>query len=115
MPYFFVSDKRNTLAGVFYENYVAEEFVAKGIPLYYWTGKSTHEFEFIVFGNGALHVIDVKKGRGRTESLKEFREKNGNAVFVKISSNNFGFDKENNMITIPHYAVFALADVLSSN
>ncbi|MBR1639444.1 MAG: hypothetical protein IJ688_08670 [Treponema sp.] len=33
----------------------------------------------------------------------------GNCTAIKISSNNFGYNKENDILTIPHYAVFALA------
>lgn len=36
---FIAPDKENTLSGIFYENYVANELVAKGIGLYYWRGK----------------------------------------------------------------------------
>lgn len=105
---FYVKDKRNTLSGVFYENYVATELAAKGVPLYYWTGKASHEFEFVMLIDNTICALDVKKSRGGTESLKEFRNFNGNAKFVKISSNNFGFDEENNCMTIPHYAAFLL-------
>ena len=105
---FYVKDKRNTLSGVFYENYVATELAAKGVPLYYWTGKASHEFEFVMLIDNTICALDVKKSRGGTESLKEFRNSNGNAKFVKISSNNFGFDEENNIMTVPHYAAFLL-------
>lgn len=111
---FFVRDNRNTLSGIFYENYIADEFVAKGIPLYYWTGKSSHEFEFVVYSNDTIYAIDAKKGKRTTKSLDEFRNYNGNAVFVKVSSNNFGFNEENNSYTIPQYATFALAEYLKN-
>ena len=109
---FFVKDRRNTLSGVFYENYVACEFAAKEIPLYYWTGKQTHEFEFLVYSDGKIFPIDVKKKSGNMASLEEFRSINGNCQAIKISSNNFGYNKESNILTIPHYAVFLLAEDL---
>ncbi len=107
---FFVKERRNTLAGVFYENYTACEFAAKEIPLFYWTGKQTHEFEFLVQSKGKIYPIDVKKKNGNLGSLEEFRKINGNCTAIKISSNNFGYNKENDILTIPHYAVFALAE-----
>lgn len=109
---FFVREKRNTLSGVFYENYVACELAAKQIPLYYWTGKANHEFEFVVYSNEKLFVIDSKKTRGGVNSLKEFRNYNPNSSAIKISSNNFGYNSENDIFTIPHYAVFLLANDL---
>lgn len=107
---FFVKEKRNTLSGVFYENYSACEFAAKGIPLFYWTGKQTHEFEFILCKDGKIFPVDVKKKNGNLASLSEFRTINGKCRAIKISSANFGYNSENDILTIPHYAVFALAE-----
>lgn len=107
---FFVKDRRNTLSGVFYENYAACELAAKEIPLFYWTGKQTHEFEFVLYENGKLYPVDVKKKTGNLGSLEEFRSYNGKCTAIKISSNNFGYNAENDILTIPHYAVFCLAD-----
>jgi len=112
---FIAKDKRNSLAGVFYENYVADELAAKGIDLYYWTGKSHHEFEFIVPNRGRVVPIDVKKGSGTMNSLKAFRDHNPKELAIKVSSNNFGYDEENMILTIPHYAMFMLAQDLSED
>lgn len=111
---FFVKERRNTLAGVFYENFVACEFAAKELPLFYWTGKQTHEFEFIIYSSGKLYPIDVKKEKGNLASLEEFRQINGNCIAIKISANNFGYNKEKNILTIPHYATFLLAEDLKN-
>lgn len=111
---FFVKDRRNTLSGVFYENYVACELAAKEIPLFYWTGKQTHEFEFIIYSNGKLYPIDTKKEKGNLGSLADFRQNNGKCTAIKISSNNFGYNQENDILTIPHYAVFLLAEDLKN-
>lgn len=111
---FFVRERRNTLSGVFYENFVATEFAAKELPLFYWTGKQSHEFEFIIYSGGKLYPIDVKKEKGGLNSLMEFREHNGNCMAIKISANNLGYSKENNILTIPHYAVFMLAEDLKN-
>lgn len=110
---FFVKDRRNTLSGVFYENYVACELRSHELPLFYWTGKSTHEFEFITASGGKLYPIDVKKSKGGLNSLKEFRDYNGNCTAIKISGNNFGYSEENDILTIPHYAAFLLAEELA--
>ena len=110
---FFVKDNRNSLSGVFYESYVADEFFAKEIPLFYWTGKQGHEFEFIVENNSKIIPIDVKKNKGKLNSLIDFRNYNGKSLAIKISSNNFGYDKENDVLTIPLYMTFLLADDLA--
>lgn len=107
----FVSKEgRNELTGVFYESYVADELASKGIPLFYWTGKQQHEFEFIVDIAGDICPIDVKKNKGTLNSLKEFREHNKKTTAIKISSNQFGYNKENDILTIPFYMTFLLAN-----
>lgn len=112
---FFVKDKRNTLSGIFYENYVATELAAKDIPLFYWVGNNTNEFEFIVENNGKLLPIDVKKSGGKLNSLESFRKCNPKSTAIKISTNNFGYNQENDILTIPLYEVFLLADDLANN
>ena len=112
---FFTKDKMNTLSGVFYESYVADEFSCKGIPLYYWVGKNTNEFEFIVEHKGKILPIDVKKKNGKLNSLDGFRSFNAKSTAIKISSNNFGYDANNDILTIPLYEVFLLADDIINN
>ena len=112
---FFVKNKRNTLSGIFYENYVATELAAKDIPLFYWVGNNTNEFEFIVENNGKILPIDVKKSGGKLNSLESFRKSNPKSTAIKISTNNFGYNQENDILTIPLYEVFLLADDLANN
>lgn len=107
---FLFKENRDELSGVFYESYVADEFASKGIPLYYWTGKQQHEFEFIVDINGDICPIDVKKNKGSLNSLKDFREHNKKTTAIKISSNQLGYNEENDILTIPLYMAFLLAD-----
>ena len=38
---------------------------------------------------------------------------NGKCTAIKISGNNFGYNSEQDILTIPHYAVFALAQDLT--
>lgn len=112
---FFVRDRRNTLSGIFYENYVACELKSHELPLFYWTGKSTHEFEFITASGGKIYPIDVKKSKGGLNSLKEFRDYNGNCTAIKIASQNFGYNAEHDILTIPQYATFLLAEEIAQN
>ena len=112
---FFVKEKRNSLSGVFYENYVATEFASRDISLFYWTGGSSHEFEFIVENNGKILPIDVKRGSGKLNSLEAFRKSNPKSTAIKISTNNYGYNAENDILTIPLYEVFLLADDLANN
>jgi hypothetical protein len=100
----FVSNTReNTLSGIFFENYVANELTAKGHKLFYWKGKSTAELEFIVESANRLYPIDVKKGRGTLNSLEKFANHNSFECAIKVSKNNYGYNAEQKLLTVPFY------------
>lgn len=109
----FISTERdNTLAGIFFENFVANELVAKEHKLFYWRGKSFAELEFIIESNNKLYPIDVKKGKGSLNSLKKFSNHNKFEFAIKVSKNNYGYDEEQKLLTIPFYSIpFAAKDL----
>lgn len=110
----FVSpDKENILSGIFFENFVANELIAQGIPLFYWKGKLSAELEFIVESNNKLFPIDVKKGRGTLNSLEKFSNHNKFEYAIKVSSNNYGFDEAKKILTIPFYYFSFIAEDLA--
>ncbi len=100
---FLSTDGRNTLSGIFFENYVAIELINYGYKLFYWKGKGNSEFEFIIESESHIIPIDVKKNKGRLNSLDKFCEHNKLNYAVKISKNNYGYDNENKILTIPFY------------
>ena len=110
---FISNDSNNTLSGIFFENYVATELIARGIGLYYWCGKRTSELEFVVESGDRVYPIDVKKTRGSLKSLEEFANHNRYETAVKVSANNFGYDSEKRLLTVPFYMFFLLADDFS--
>lgn len=111
---FLTRDSKNVLAGIFFENYVANEFISQNLKLCYWKGKNDSEIEFLVESLGDIYPIDVKKGRGNLNSLVKYRNHNSNKIAIKISNNNYGYDKENRLLTIPLYAVYLIAQDLAS-
>lgn len=100
---FVAAQKENTLSGIFFENFVACELTAKNNNLFYWKGKASAELEFIIESNNTLYPIDVKKGRGTLNSLAKFANHNHFACAVKISKNNYGYDPEQRLLTVPFY------------
>lgn len=100
---FVTAQKENTLSGIFFENFVACELTAKNNNLFYWRGKASAELEFIIESNNTLYPIDVKKGRGTLNSLAKFANHNHFACAVKISKNNYGYDPEQRLLTVPFY------------
>ncbi len=65
---------------------------------------------YIVDINGDICPIDVKKNKGCLNSLKDFRENNKRTTAIKISSNQLGYNEENDILTVPLYMTFLLAD-----
>ena len=102
----FISNEReNTLSGIFFENFVANELVAKNLKLFYWRGKSSAELEFIIESDNKVYPIDVKKGRGTLNSLEKFSNHNKFEFAIKISKNNYGYNAEQKLLTIPFYFI----------
>lgn len=102
----FISNERdNTLSGIFFENFVANELIAKDHKLFYWRGKSVAELEFIIESDNRLYPIDVKKGRGTLNSLEKFSNHNKFEYAIKVSKNNYGFNGEQKILTIPFYFI----------
>lgn len=100
----FVSGEReNTLSGIFFENFVAGELIAKGHTLFYWKGRGSAEFEFVIESDNKLYPIDVKKGRGTLNSLERFSNHNRFEYAIKVSKNNFGYDEGQKLLTVPFY------------
>lgn len=100
---FISSERENTLSGIFFENFVANELIAKGHKLFYWRGKSSAELEFIIESDNKLYPIDVKKGRGTLNSLEKFSNHNKFEYAIKVSKNNYGYNSEHKLLTIPFY------------
>lgn len=102
---FISSERENTLSGIFFENFVANELIAKEHKLFYWRGKASSELEFIIESDNKLYPIDVKKGRGTLNSLKKFSNHNKFEYAIKVSKNNYGYNPEQKLLTIPFYFI----------
>lgn len=99
-------DKNEMYKGVLTENYIACELYPKYKELYYYTF-SKYEIDFLIKINGDIIPIEVKSGRRtNSKSLGEYIKKYSPKYSIRISSKNFGF--ENNIKSIPLYAVFCI-------
>ena len=99
-------DKNEMYKGVLTENYIACELYPKYKELYYYTF-SKYEIDFLIKINGDIIPIEVKSGRRtNSKSLGEYIKKYKPKYSIRISSKNFGF--ENNITSIPLYAVFCI-------
>ena len=113
---FISSERENTLSGIFFENFIANELIAKGHKLFYWRGKASAKLEFIIESDNKLYPIDVKKGRGTLNSLEKFSNHNKFEYAIKVSKNNYGYNAEKKLLTIPFYFIpFAARDLANGS
>lgn len=107
MATFIDPNAKNSLSGVFFENYIANELQAKNVPLFFWKGKGNAEFEFVIQDGNYFIPIDVKKGKDKLNSISKFKEHNKYVCSVKVSANNLGYDSNTKISTVPLYMFFA--------
>ena len=91
--------------GAFTENFVATQLVSKSIEnLYYWTSRSEAEVDFIIQKENEILPIEVKSGFGKNiKSLRSYADKYNPKRLYRLSPRNF--DKSDNFINVPLYAV----------
>ena len=93
--------------GAIAENYVACEFVNKNIPLIYWRSKADAKIDFLINNADGIIPIEVKTNdNNMSKRLRYYMEKYKPKYAIRISTKNFGF--ENNIKSIPLYAVFCI-------
>ena len=102
-----LSDKAR---GVLAESYVAQELVAMGISLHYWTSKNTAEVDFVIQMDDSAIPVEVKSSDNvRARSLSVYVKEYHPAYAIRISGKNFGY--ENGIKSVPLYAVFCINKV----
>lgn len=102
-----LSGEGNIFMGALTENYVAQQFAAKGCPLYYWESKGMAEVDFVLQNGNQVLGIEVKKGEHvRSRSLNVFVNTYKPACAIRLSLKNFG-EKEG-LKSVPLYAAFCI-------
>ena len=97
----------NAFLGALSENYVAQALVSNSFPLFYWKNENTAELDFVVQIDENVIPIEVKKStHTKSVSMSMFMKKYKSPYAIRISKKNFGF--ENNIKSVPFYAVFCL-------
>ena len=97
----------NTFMGAVTENYVAQQFAAKGYPLFYWTNSGTAELDFLLQKGSDVIGVEVKKGEHiRSRSLSVFINEYNPAYSIRLSLKNFG--ESNGIKSVPLYAAFCI-------
>ena len=102
-----LSGSENTFMGAVTENYVAQQFAAKGYPLYYWANTGTAELDFLLQRGSDVIGVEVKKGEHtKSRSMSVFVNEYKPDYSIRLSLKNFG--ESNGVEAIPLYAAFCI-------
>ena len=98
--------------GALTENYLAQQLAAGGHALYYWDSHNKAEIDFLLqihdSGQDLFVPLECKSAENtNSKSLKFFVERFNPKYSIRVSTKNFGF--ENNIKSIPLYAVWCIA------
>lgn len=89
------------------EHYVANELRVNGYGLYYWESNGKAELDFMIQKDTDIVPIEVKTSiHTKSRSLDLYMKTYNPKYAVRISEKNFGF--ENNIKSVPLYAVFCI-------
>lgn len=89
------------------EHYVANELIKKGYEPYYWESEGKAELDFVIQKDSNIIPIEVKTSiHTKSRSLDLYMKTYNTEYAIRISEKNFGF--ENNIKSIPLYAVFCI-------
>ena len=89
------------------EQYVANELSVKGYELYYWESNGKAELDFMIQKDTDIVPIEVKSNKNtKARSLDLYMKTYNPNYAIRISEKNFGF--ENNIKSVPLYAVFCI-------
>ena len=102
-------DNISLYKGVITENYVANQLVSNGFSLYYWQSKGLAEIDFLIYTADGIIPVEVKSSTSvRSKSLGVYIERFNPKYAIRISTRNFGYDKNKKIKSIPLYAVFCI-------
>ena len=89
------------------ESYVAQVFRANEISLYYWKSGNKAEVDFLLYNDDGIIPVEVKASdNNKSKSLNIYVEKYKPKYAIRLSTKNFGFEK--NIKSIPLYAAFLI-------
>ena len=104
-----LTDNLSLYKGVITENFVAEELQSMNYSLYYWQSRGKAKIDFVIDTQDGVIPLEVKSGSHvQSKSLNVYMEKYQPKYGIRISTRNFGYDKEKHIKLIPLYAVFCL-------
>lgn len=106
-----INDDLSLFKGSITENYVANQLKSNGLSLYYWTSNGIAEIDFVIYNNDGIIPVEVKSAKNtQSKSLNAYINYFNPPYSIRISTKNFGYDKNKKIKSIPLYAVFCISD-----
>lgn len=107
---FYMETELEDFKGGLTEDYVYCQLVSSGFRPYYWRNdKGTKEVDFVISLAGRLIPVEVKSADNtHSDSLTEYKRLYQPDRAIRVSEKNFGF--ENDILSVPLYAVFCIHD-----
>ena len=109
-----INDELKIYKGIITENYVANELKANGVHLLYWKGSRNAEVDFLIStSDDGVIPIEVKADNHiQSKSLKVYNELYNPKYMIRLSTKDFGYNKETKIKSIPLYAAFLLSSLV---
>ncbi len=108
-------DDMGIYKGIITENYVANALKTSGINLLYWKGSRESEVDFLISTNSdGIIPIEVKAdNHTQSKSLKVYNDLYHPKYMIRISSKDFGYNKDTKIKSVPLYAVFLIKELIN--
>jgi predicted AAA+ superfamily ATPase len=102
-----LSETGNAFRGALAENSVAVALTISGHSPFYWESGGRAEVDFVIQHDDGIIPVEVKSADNvRSRSLTEYVRRYSPPFSFRVSEKNFG--NENNIKSIPFYALFCL-------
>lgn len=104
-----LNDDLSLFKGAITENFVATQLAYNDISLYYWLSNGIAEVDFLIYNDDGVIPIEVKAARNtQSKSLNTYINNYNPSYSIRMSTKNFGYDKEKKIFSIPLYAIFCI-------
>lgn len=107
-----LNDEIGIYKGVIAENYVATQLISNDVNIFYWKSKDDAEVDFLIETSDGVIPIEVKASENtQSKSLKIYDDLYNPKYKIRISSKDFGYDKNSRIKSIPLYASFLIKNI----
>ena len=101
--------------GVISENFVANQLISNGVPIYYWKSKEEAEIDFIIETNeDGVIPLEVKSSENtQSKSLKIYYNLYKPKYMIRLSTKDFGYNPNTKIKSIPLYSAFLIKNIIN--